>query len=339
MVIKVNPKQLRSVFTDFVKNKTLFNFKTDGKTLDIQVLENYTVTTSMPVESVDGDFKETDISFWVTKCIHVLNDEDDIKITINEAALVIEQGAFNCVMLREYEARRELPTLANVELKPAYAKRLKYITHAGVSCMCMARELSIADPDPVFVNEKCYFHYNQAALIAGIRYPQMSIPFSTLRSFSYHIGEDAVYAYLAENETFYIESQIYKFWIPVINYNINNNVVKTLDNRLEQSTEITKLTIKDYRDKFAIIADAFPKQKLQVAIGDGTISISASANNYNVMVGSKINNPLALFMITSAELSAISKLFDEDEISVRKGVGCVCLMSSDKVLLIAATVY
>ena len=340
MVINVNPKPLVEIFTDFVRNsKVMFNFKTDGKTLHIQVLSDYTVTTSIPVDSVDGDYHETDISVWVTKCIHILNDDEYIHMTINDAALVIEQSKFNCVMLREYESRRELPSLDNIELKPAFANRLKYLAHASVSCMSMARELSIADPDPVFANGKFYMHYNQAAFIDSINYPQMSIPFSTLRDFAYKLNAEAQYAYLTDIDTLYIKSDKYEFWVPTSNYNINNNIISTLDKKLAGCVEVTTLSIKSYRDKFSIIADSFPKQKLAVSIGEHQISIAASANNYNVGVGDKVVKQLVTFMVTSAQLSTICKLFDDDEISIRKGVGCICLTSGEKTLMIAGVAY
>ena len=340
MVINVNPKPLVSLFSDFVKNsKIMFNFKTDGQKLYIQVLSDYTVTVTIPVESVDGDFSTTAISVWVTKCIHILNDDEYIHITINEAALIIEQSTFNCVMLREYEARRDLPDMNGVELKPAFANRLKYLAHASLSCMGMARELSIADPDPVFTNGKFYMHYNQAAFIDNINYPQMCIPFSTMRDFVYKLDAKAQYAYLQDLNMLYLQSGGYEFWVPTVNFNINNNVITTLDKELAGSTEITTLSIKNYKDKFSIIADSFPKQQLSVSVGEHQIAIAASANNYNVGIGDKITRQLATFKVTSAQLATIAKLFDDEEISIRKGVGCICLKSGEKALMIAGVVY
>lgn len=341
MVIQVDPRPLIRLFSDFVGNtKVMFNLKTDGRTVWVQVLNDYTVTTQISVTSVDGDFTETDISVWVSKFIHVMSKEEMVQMTINDAVLFIEQSSFNCTLLREYESRRELPMLQDVGMQPAMSRRLKYLAHTSVSCMCMSKELSISDPDPVFANGKFYLNYNQAAFVDTINHPQVCIPFPTFRDFVFKLDDKATYAYLQEYDTLYYKSGTYEFWVPVTNYNINNNVLTALDKRSSGATDITKISLSKYKDQLLIIAGAFPKQKLSCSFGDGKFLVMANSNNSNVCAGDMLTEVLASIAITTAQLIAIVKLFgDEQEVQVKKGVGCLCLVSGAKIMMIAETVY
>lgn len=341
MIVKVDPRPLIKLFSTFVGNtKVMFNFKTDGRVMYVQVLNDYTVTTSFPVKSVDGDFGEIDASVWVSKFVHVMAKDEEVQMTINDAVLFMEQSSFNCTLLREYESRRELPDVQGLDMKPAGVRRLKFLAHCGVSCMCMSKELSISDPDPVFANKRYYLNYNQAAFIESMDYPQVCIPFPTFRDFVFKLDDKATYAYLSDLDTLYFKSCEYEFWVSVTNYNINNYVITNLDKRLAGATLVTKVSFNAYKNNLFILASAFPNQKLSCTFGNGTFMIMANSNNSNVCVGDSITEALASLAITTAQLTAIVKLFGDDtEVEVKKGVGCLCLACGEKALLIAETVY
>lgn len=341
MVIQLEPGLLINMFVDFVGNaKTMFNFRTDGKTLDVQMLGDYTATKSFAVTSIDGDTKETDISVWVNKFIHVMNKDEYIRITINDAAMFIEQNTFNCTLLREYEARRELPDINGVELTHAFPGRLKYLAHAGVTAIPLAKELSIPDPDPVFANNKFYMNYRQTAYIDSMKYPEMCIPFSTFRDFVFKMDDKATYAYLQELNTVFYRTKDYDFYVPTTNYNISNSILIAFDKKLSECSPITKIVIKPYKEKLLTVSSAFPKQKLTLVVGTGTFAVSADTNNSHMQVGYEMKDMLLSTEITSAQLTVITRLFGEDdEVIVKRGVGCICLNTGEKNLLIAGMIY
>lgn len=338
MIVKVNPGHLMKVFSDFItgNKKVMFNFETDGRTLSVQMLGDYTATCDMPVESVDGDYIKTDISVWVGRFIHVMSKDEMVQFNINDAVLNVTQSTFNCTLLREYEGRRELPDISGIELSNAYAKRLKFLAHMCVSTSCMAKELSIANPDPVFAGKRFYLNYNQSAYVDKMDYPEVCLPESSMRDFVFKLDDRAKYAYLKLYDMMYFHAINYDFWVPTVNYNINGTVIQKLDQKLDGSKLITKIKLADYKDKLNIMSAAFPKQKLGFAVGEGAFTVLANGTTTNVFVGMPIVETLATTMITSAQLQAIVKIFGEDEeVEVRKGVGCLCLACGEKALLIA----
>lgn len=341
MVVQVDPRPLAKLFNDFVgNNKVMFNFKLNGRSMDVQVLNDYTVTTTIPVESIDNDFSEVDISVWITKFIHVMAKDEMVQMTVNDAVLYIEQSEFDYTLLREYESRRELPVLGDIDLQQIFTGRMKYLAHVAVSCSAMAKELSISDPDPMFTGGRVYLNYNQAAFINSIEFPQVCVPISTFRDFVFRLGDKAQWVYLEDKDIIYYKSGQYEFWVPVTNYNINNNVIKTLDKKLASSTEITSVSFGKYREKLLIVAGAFPKQKMLMSFGDKSLAVMVNGNNSNVSAGDKLTDILASLAITTAQLTSIVKVFgDDEEVQVKKGVGCLCLVSGEKALMIAETVY
>ena len=341
MKIEVNAKYLTSLFSDFVKgNKVMFNFKTNGKVLDVQMLGDYTACTLIPVISLDGDTKECDASFWVTKAIAIMDVDKPIQITFADAVIFFEQDTFNSTFVKEHEERRTFPSTEGIPLSPAYANRLKYLTHSVVSCTGLAKELAIADPDPVFSNKKFYADYRQTFFIENMEYPEFCVPLSTLRDFAFKLEEKAEYAYLPDLTVVYFKSGRYEFWIPTNNYNISGAIISAIDKKLGECVKVTELSFVNYVDKLSILATAFPKQKMSFLIGNSVFSISINNSDVQCTVGDNINNSLLGINITSGQVAVISKLFKEDEkVECLRGGNCICLRSGEKNLLIAGMIY
>lgn len=341
MKVEVEAKYLVSLFSDFVRNnKVMFNFKVDGKTIDVQMIGDYTACTNIPVKSLDNDYTVIDASFWVTKAIAVMDSDKPVTILFSDAVVFMEQDTFSSTFVKEHEERRNYPDPSSFELKPAYANRLKYLTHSVVSCNGLAKELSISDPDPVFANNKFYADYRQTFFIESMQYPELCIPLSTLREFAYKLDEDAEFCYLQDLNTVYFRSKDYDFWVPTNNYNISGSVINAIDRKLLECKKVTDLCFTDYVDKLSIIAGAFPKQKMSFLIGDGVFSISVNNNDVQCTVGEKMNNSLIGLSLTSGQVAVIAKLFKEDEsVECLRGGNCICLRSGEKNMLIAGMIY
>lgn len=341
MVIEMEAKDLTPLFDQFIGNgKVMFNFKTNGEKVNIQVLDDYTVCTDIECRSIDGDKNTVDISVWLTKFIGVLNSKEPIKFTITEAALFIEQSTFYCTLLREYEARRELPDMSKAELSPAMSGRLKYLVHCCQSGAGLAKEMARAMPDPMFVNDKFYVDFMQTFFIDNIKYPSHCIPFSTLKAFVFKLGDSAQYCDLPKNNTIYFKSGRYEFWIPTTDYNINGSIINAVERKLVDCKLITKIRFTDYKDRLQVLSAAFPKTKLVLAIGDGGFNFAVDSNNAHMLVGYQLNKVITSLNVTSAQLDVITKLFGEsEEVEVLRGANCLCLRTGTKNLLISAVLY
>lgn len=340
MQITVNAKTFTKIFRDFVKNrKVMMNFRVRGDILDIELMEEYTVCYPIKVR-VDKVDSYNEISTFVDKTINVLTDDEDIVINIAESVINISQGAFNTTLVKEYEARREFVDTSNLELKNAYANRLKYLTHCAVSCMGMAKELGFSDPDPVFSGGKFYMDYQQAFLIEHMEFPECCFTLSVLRDFVYKLDDNTVYAYLPELSVMYFRTSLYEFWVPTANYNIDSNTIAAVNKKLAELTPVTKLSLSKYLQRMSVLVSAFPKKRFTLSVGDNSYNISITSNTTYVTVGDTISSCLLTKHITSAQLDTVLKLFkDEEEVEILRGGNCLCLRSKEKSMLIAGLIY
>lgn len=334
-------KYLTSLFNDFVgNNKVMFNFRTDGKIVDVQVLDDYTACTTFECKCVDNDSSTVDISVWITKFIKVLNSKETIRFTITDAALFIEQSTFYCTLLREYEARRELPGTSKFKLKSVNCGRLKYLIHSSQSMFPLAKELALSEPDPMFVNDRYYADYKQTFFIDSFEFPAHCIPISTLKSFAYKLKEGAMFYDLPELNTIYFTSGRYEFWVPTTDYNINGSLISAIDKKYAECYVVTKIKLTKYKEVLSVLSSAFQKMKLVCTIGPEAFNIGVDTNTAHMLVGYQLTKALMSFNITSAQLDVIVKLFgDEDEIEVLRGANCICLRVKTKILLISVMIY
>lgn len=340
MIFTVNGRAITKVFKDFIKgSKVMVNFKVVNSVLFIQILGDYTAEYPCPVNvtQLDGN---NEISVWVDKSINILMSNEDVEIAISEAVINISQGTYNSTLVREYEERREFVDASKLELTNAYSGRLKYITHCLMSCMGMAKELGFTDPDPVFSGGKVYADYQQAFLIEYMAYPEMCLTLSMLRDFVFKLNEDAKYCYLPELNTVFFQSEDYVFWVPTVNYNIDSNTIKAVENKLRDLREVTTICIKEFAERLSILTSVFPKQMLNLTIGKNCFSINANANSTYITVGKLDGEYLLAKHITAAQLDTIVKLFkDADEVTVLRGGNVICLRNGEKSLLIAGLIY
>ena len=155
MKIQVDSRNLKGFLSDFVGNtNALLNFKTDGSKLHMQYLGDYTAEKSLDCKSLDGDVVEVNASFNASKVLNVIDDNEPVTIFFSPDIIYLEQGNFHSMLEVEYEARRSFANTAELELKDIHAGMLKFLVHQTVTCLPMAKEVSIANPNPIFSKGK-----------------------------------------------------------------------------------------------------------------------------------------------------------------------------------------
>lgn len=330
MKVKVKAKDLCSVLDDFVKGtKVMFNFLCNGKSLDIQILNEYTVEVSINVVSDDGDYTTQEISVYLTKAIHILSKEEDITLTFTDACLELEQGTFSCMLLREFEARRECKKCSDEECVPLSPK-LRYLVGMVQSMSSLSKELKVLEPDPVFLHGHYYHRFTSTVFRETFEFPECSISLRTLKDVVYRFSNKAKYHFFKENSSIYVTDIPYKVWIPTVDYNVRGNEISVIDKKIDECQSVGFIDINPYVDRFKIMADAFASQKLILTIGKDAVMVSLNAVNANLMIGDIGCDYLFSISITSGQLGIICKMFKDDErIEVFKGGNAICLRSNE----------
>jgi hypothetical protein len=79
---------------------------------------------------------------------------------------------------------------------------------------------------------------------------------------------------------------------------------------------------------------------MTLLVGDKKFSISVTNNDVQCTVGEKMSNSILGINLTSGQVSAIAKLFKDDEdVECLRGGNCICLKSGEKNMLIAGMIY
>lgn len=340
MKIKVDAKELYSLFSDFIKGTpVMFNFLIDQNACAIQVISDYTVNTGLNYEILELDSGHVDMTVKFTKEVFIMAKEGDVILQFADETLLLSDGVFELQVFKEYEERRDYPQITEDMLKPAYSSRLKYLVHSAISCMPMAKELGITEPDPVFANGKFYCDYRQAFFIECMVFPEVCITFKTLRDFVFKLEDDAKYVYLKDNDVLVFVSGTYMFWIPVSNHNIDGATINAVTKKYMDCVDVTTVCFKDLKDRLAVIPTAFPKMQISLTFGEHECSFVFNRSLSHFSVGT-ITKYLLSLKITTAQLGVIMKLFgDEDEVKVKRGGNCICLESGEKSMLIAGMLY
>lgn len=342
MKIKIqNTVKLKNLLSDFVKNKkVLVNFECDGKVLNIQILNEYTICDSIEVISLDDDYHKIDLSFYLTKVINVLT-EDEITMTLSKEALYIEQGTFSGIFIKEYEARREFPN-PNVDTLTEFStSRIKALITKSLALGGIFKELKVFEPDPVIVGNVFYMNATANSNIVfmdDFTFPTCCIPMKSLRECIYTFKTHYQYQYFEELNTLYFKSGEYEYWVPTMNYNIEGQTISEINKIKDICVPLTEIDLFPYVDRLKIVADAFPNRRIQLLIGKNSFQVQVNLNDATITVGDKFSKYLCSLSITTATLSAITKIYsDEGSVSVAKGVNCLLLQreGTRKVLLSA----
>lgn len=341
MHIRVQAKDFTPIVTDFSSKKIMYNLAVRDGYLHIQVLEDYTACTEIPCEILDGEVLSGDWSVWFDKVMTVLGGKTPIEIVFGEKAVEIRQGTFYVILNREYEAARTFPDFYTVEMKKLHTGSLKGAVHGMVRCLPMPKEIGISAPDPIFSNGRVVLDYSQAAYVDEVQFPECCVAFSILRVVAFKLDTTVDFTYFPQNNVMYFGSEKYSFWVPTMNYNVNTITINGIMGKLQGVQEITRTNIVSWQERLDIVASAYPKRKMVLTICRGGILILVNTNNSRVVVGNGDSEQyICSLEITSAQLSAIVKLFGpEEEIIIGKGSNCICLRANSKNMLIAGLLY
>lgn len=340
MKISVDTKYLKDLFDTFVsKSKVIFNFKFDhvANVIDVQLLDSYTVNTSIPYECLDNTDGIDDISFFVDKTIAMLDVKEKTTITIENDFVVFTQSNYRSVHTREYEARKELNFSADKEYAKLNVIRLKSIISAGVACNAIVKELAITQPDFIVANNKAYLDYRQSVIIDKIELPDMVIPFDVLRSVVYKLENEAEYCYDSTVGILIIRSSRYEIWLQVTQRSIDP-FIKVIDAILSSCNQVANISFKDHKSKLDIFTDAFPKQKVWFSFEGDKFCIEADKNTSRCVIGIYASEANGI-EVTSGHIAAMHKIFSDGDVSICISNKGICLQKGERCQIIAGTVY
>lgn len=297
----------------------------------------------MNVESLDGDRVPIDLSFYLTKVIHVLTEEEDITMVFSKEAIYIEQGTFSGIFIKEYEARRDFPAYSEEDLTKCSADRLKYLISCASSLSGIYKELKVYETDPVFVNNTFYANATANSNIVFFEhceFPLCCIPMKSLKETVYTFPKEIRFKYFKDINVFLFKSDKFEYWIPTTDYNIEGNTISVIDKMVKECKPVTTINIHKFVDRLKLVADSFPNKRIDFSIGKASYQVKVSLNEANLSIGDEINSFICNITMTTATLNAISKIYGDDEfVEVLRGDRCILLqVNGSKRLLISALI-
>lgn len=341
MIVKVNARQLNSLFADYVKGKKeLFCFMFSKSVITVQYLSVYTAETSLSILTDNIEEDKFNITFYATKSILALNDNEDVTIDANEETITFKQGKTSITYMKEYELPKELPDLNEIEFTKISSGRLKYLSHMASQFTSIAKELKVYASDPTFIDNYFYVGYQNCAFFDSFEFPTCCLSVNTMRSVIFKFGDNVQYAYVKDKELLIFATKKYVFYLPTNNTTINRADISADVHSVDSMQPVTKINVKSYVEDINRITSIFDKTLLLLAFGNGQMSIVHDDIASYVHTGSNIERALCSLKVSTGQLGIISKIFGEDEeVEVLKGVNVLCLRARTKNLLIAGVIY
>ena len=346
MVVTVEGKVFTKLIRDVVKTtgKTLINFSVDEakSKIDIQVFDIYTTETSIACHIIERDEPVTDFSVSLSTVLVVVEEDSPVQLTFKDTALTIEQKSFEGMFLREYEARQQFPNKAELVFTEVNANRLKYLVSSSLAISPVLKELKITENDPMFSGGLYYTIYSSICFTDKFEFPETCLPFSSLKAVVYKLGESAEMCYIKERNIIVFVYGDYSYWINTTQYNMNAEDINAIQKKYSECKEITTVSLVKEVERLKAVSSAFPIQKAILSIYENSYSVSVNTGIMNISIGNGKGAALCSITTTTGTLATISKLFkDVEEITVKKGVNCLCLQqkNSAKSLMVFGMVW
>lgn len=343
MVVEVDRQKFVSVFDDFVKTgKVMFNFLCNGDSLNIQLLAEFTVETIIECKLVEGKKETVESSYYISAPIHILNKEQPITIDFGSVA-IIRQGNFAYTLIPEFEARKELPVVDEEDFIPMNSGRLQYLSISSDKLIPISKELKTLPAEPMFVNGHYYVRYDNAVFIDEFDLcGDICITHEILKQVAPHLGSKASYALIDDGNQVIIRSKNYTYYILTTNFYIKGNNLSSIDSMIVSSKKVGEISFVPIKDNLSLLISTLPNQKFMFSIKDNKYCISiTSADSVAVtFLGENLNNPNATIYLTSGRMSAITRIFgDEDKVEVYIGPNIIRFAVGTKNLILSGLIY
>lgn len=341
MKFKVNPSSIVDVFTDYIKTgKQMFNFTCNGKTLSIQIIGDYYVYFTLPVETLDNDFSTKSISAYVTAAIHVFDKDSPIVFDIQESLITISQDSLIYSAVKEFEEMKTISPISEENLKSFSVAKLRYLTRSATTLSTLAKERKINPSSPIVFNNEFYVIYSDCIFKESFEFPNIIIDINILKSVVYKLENDAKYYYDVEHSLLTIVSGIYRFDIVVTQSDSNISYINGINDKLSKVDVIHPININNYSKKLDAISSNFKGYPCTLSITDKSYNLAIVSNDMNCSIGDTLSQTLASIRISTGILNVISKVFAEDtEVKISKGVNILCFKMGTRTLLVSGITY
>lgn len=343
MRIIVETQELTKLFNDFIKSgKLMFNFKTDGDKLSVQLLSDFVMTREIGCRYLDGPKKEFEMSAYVNSFCHVLNDEEQLILEFTDGLIRLTQGTFVYTLLKEHEARKELIEVDETQFKPLKAQRLKYLVSLASKLEPISRELKIMPVDPVIMESTFAVHYSNVALMETIDIDDMCIPYNVLKQVAPLLSAKSEYICMPEKELVIIKSGTSLFYLSTANYNLKAGSIPALKAKLSDMHKVGSFCITSLSAKLATCTSVMNKQSFSLSIKGKDLEFGIQSNDRSaaIKIGTPIDRPDFTIALTAAKANVINNLFKEKEsFDIYRAPNCIAFADDKFILLISGIVY
>lgn len=316
MLVGLNPKQFVDFFNDFVKTgKVMFNFKWTLEGLDVQVISDFSMTTLLDCELIDGPPMSKEPSYYINSSIHLFNDTDKIFMEFREEDMAtITQGDVSYTLIEEYEGRRNLPEFDEGAKEKLAVGRLQYLISAARDMIPISKELKKLPSDVVIANGHFYNMYSNIAFVDEISLPDLCVPYGVLYNIVFKLKKkDAMFC--VDGDQLILRSDKYTFYISLTNYNLAGNETNMIDELILTSKKVSVISFKSVKERVQLILGILKNQEFTFSVSRDNfyMTVSSADSAANVKIGDIINQPIATVSFTEAQVSVIMKLFGDDE--------------------------
>lgn len=347
MLVKLSSASFRSAVYRLIGNtKAEVNFSVvEDDKLQLQVAGSIVSDIKLETISVEGWPEGESVSATVDQALMLLSNKkvDPVDIRVLGDRVEITQGTFKYSTERSYVEKLDDGAFKYIEGKsPFMSEGFKDYVNSTKALDEIARTLSQPVSNIVIKDKVAYVDYYTAIYKCSVDLPDMTIASVAARSVAgrlsansnpkYYIDEvaDLMHISVTDNEEISIP-------VTVANMRVVENMAK-LEAMLKPIAEVN---LAKYKDQIDLICRIYKKMSVKLNICKNDISLYVDNTDARFVIGSD-ELPMCTIELSTAQLSAVSKLFGEDTgVVVKKGDNKLCLEKPTlrKSLMLAGLIY
>lgn len=347
MLVRVSSAGFRSAVRKLIGNaKAEVNFSiTRDNELLLQVGGSIVSDIKLPTIEVKEWPVEESVSATVDQALMLLSHRkaDTVEINVLGERVEITQGTFKYSTERSYVEKLSDGAFEYSGTTSVFgAEGFKSYVGSTKALDEIARVLAQPASNIVVKDKTAYIDYYTAIYKCGVDLPDMTLASTAARSVAGRLYTDA-------NPRYYIDSQNDLMHIVIsdneeiaVPVNVPNmRVVENMACLDTMTKQIATVNIAKYKESIDLICRIYKKTQVKLNICKDDISFYVNNTDARFVVGCE-ELPICTIELSTAQLSAISKLFGEDtEVVVKKGDNKLCLEKSilRKSLMLAGLIY
>lgn len=342
MVVEVSGRDLLEALNSLCGAKQVINFSAIGNQVVLQAFDP--IISDEPIQILKvvklDAFKE--ISVELNTAYNIIDEQDTVTLTITDKVMIIETNGFSSMYNAVFDKRMNIEEMIGSEVyQNIGTQSLRQIARATTSVINVARSLKVNEPAVIIRDGFAYMQLSEIACRIPTDFPNCVLSIGIVRALSALFEKNHISTVTLEvertNGNFCIIRNLLKGRAVAFTMKYENGPMPlTVNTAINECQSVTKIDFTAITQKAKIAQQTFKQIIVLCCIGKGIgVTITKDVSN-RLQFGYKaeLGDNFIIWKTTIVILNAVTRIFGDGQVSVKKGGRYLCLQNSQITLLL-----